>query len=310
MAKGSTQETAQESTQHAGKAQRETRAAVISLLTGALIWGLIWYPYRILRDAGIDGVVASTATYAVAFFLGLALFRRSLRAFSPSWLLFWLALAAAGCNLGYVLATLSGDVVRVLLLFYLAPLWTVLLSRLLLGERLKRFGVFVIALSLAGAATMLWPPDSGFPLPQDAADWLGLGAGFSFALLNVLSRQAQGISIEIKSMAAFVGVLFVGVLLILCGIGQPKMPDAPSTWLIIALIGGVLVAANLVVQYGLARIAANRAIVIMLSEVGIAALASWLLADEALGLREWMGGAMIVAASVFSARMESAERTP
>jgi drug/metabolite transporter (DMT)-like permease len=70
------------------------------------------------------------------------------------------------------------------------------------------------------------------------------------------------------------------------------------------------VLANLVVQYGLARIAANSAIVIMLSEVGIAALASWLLADEALGLREWVGGAMIVAASVFSARMESAERTP
>lgn len=314
MAKGSSQECTQECTQicglQAGKAQRETRAAVISLLTGALIWGLIWYPYRILRDAGVDGVVASTATYAVALALGLAFFRRSLCAFSPSWPLFWLALAAGGCNLGYVLATLSGEVVRVLLLFYLAPLWTVLLSRLLLGERLNRFGVFVIALSLAGAATMLWSPRAGLPLPQDAADWLGLGAGFSFALLNVLSRQAQGISIEIKSMAAFVGVLFVGVLLILCGIGQPKMPAAPLAWLIVVLIGGVLVLANLVVQYGLARIAANRAIVIMLSEVGIAALSSWLLADEALGLSEWVGGAMIVAASVFSARMESAERTP
>jgi drug/metabolite transporter (DMT)-like permease len=62
----------------------------------------------------------------------------------------WIELAAGGCNLGYVLATLNGEVVRVLLLFYLAPLWTVLLSRLLLGERLNRFGVFVIALSLAG----------------------------------------------------------------------------------------------------------------------------------------------------------------
>ncbi len=310
MAKGSAHESAQESTHHAGKAQPETRVAVLSLLTGALVWGLIWYPYRILRDAGIDGVVASTATYAVAFVLGLAFFRRSLRAFSPSWPLFWLALAAAGCNLGYVLATLNGEVVRVLLLFYLAPLWTVLLSRLLLGERLNRFGVFVIALSLAGAATMLWSPRAGLPLPQDAADWLGLGAGFSFALLNVLSRQAQGITIENKSMAAFAGVLFVGALLILCGIGQAKMPAAPSMWLIIVLIGGVLMVANLVVQYGLARIAANRAIVIMLSEVGIAALASWLLADEELGLREWVGGALIVAASVFSARMESAERTP
>ncbi len=285
--------------------QRERRAAILSLLAGALIWGLIWYPYRILRDAGIDGVVASTATYAIAFVLGLAFFKRSLGAFVPSWTLFWLALASGGCNLGYVLATLSGEVVRVLLLFYLAPLWTVLLSRVLLGERLNRVGAFVISLSLAGAATILWHPRVGLPVPKDAADWLGLGAGFSFALFNVLSRQAKGISIETKSMVAFAGVVLLGSLLILAGIGTPQMPAAPSVWLLLGLIGGVLVVVNLVVQYGLARVASNRAIVIMLSEVGFAALSSWLLADEALGLREWMGGAMIVAASVFSAKMES-----
>ncbi|WP_301101581.1 DMT family transporter [Propionivibrio sp.] len=284
--------------------RRETRAAVFSLLVGALVWGLIWYPYRILRDAGVDGVLASTVTYAVAFVLGLWFFRRSLAAFSLSWGLLWLGLASAGCNLGYVLATLNGEVVRVLLLFYLAPLWTVLLSRLLLGERLNRFGIFVIALSLAGAATMLWQPRIGLPVPRDVADWFGLGAGFSFALLNVLSRQARGVSIEIKAMVAFAGVVLVGGVLLLSGIGDPQIPAAPSAWLLIAMIGGVLVVVNLFVQYGLARIAANRAIVIMLSEVGFAALSSWLLADEAPGLREWVGGAMIVAASVFSARME------
>ena len=73
----------------------------------------------------------------------------------------------------------------------------------------------------------------------------------------------------------------------------------------LALIGFVLVMANLIVQYGLVRIPSNRAIVIMLSEVGFAALASWLLAGEAIGLREWVGGAMIVTASLFSARMGS-----
>jgi drug/metabolite transporter (DMT)-like permease len=42
----------------------------------------------------------------------------------------------------------------------------------------------------------------------------------------------------------------------------------------------------------------------MLSEIGFAALSSWLLAGELLGPREWLGGAMIVAASVLSAKME------
>ena len=283
----------------------ERHIAVLSLLTGALIWGLIWYPYRILRDAGIDGIASSTATYALSLVLGLFFFRRSFAKFSFSRHLLWLALSAGVCNLAYVLATLNGEIVRVLLLFYLAPLWTVLLSRLLLDERLNRVGAGVIALSLAGAATVLWQPRVGLPIPQVTADWLGLGAGFSFALFNVLSRKAREISIELKSMAAFAGVVMVGGLLMLSGIGIPQESGSPAIWLLMVLIGIVLVVGNLVVQYGLARVTSNRAIVIMLSEVGFAALSSWLLADEAIGVREWFGGAMIVAASVYSAKMES-----
>lgn len=280
------------------------RMAVAALLTGALVWGLIWYPYRLLRDAGIDGIAATTLTYSVAFALGLVFFRRSLTRLAPSWSLFWLALAAGGCNLGYVLATLNGEVMRVLLLFYLAPLWTVLLSRFLLGEGLNRFGAFVVALSLAGATTMLWHPRIGLPVPHDAADWFGLGAGFSFALFNVLSRRAQAISIEHKSLVAFAGVVLLGILLMLAGIGSAPAPAIVANWLLLGLVGSVLAVVNLVVQHGLTHVAANRAIVIMLTEVGFAALASWLLAGEALGPRDWAGGAMIMAASLFAAKME------
>jgi drug/metabolite transporter (DMT)-like permease len=105
-------------------------------------------------------------------------------------------------------------------------------------------------------------------------------------------------------MTAFLGVIVVGLVLILVGQGSPNLPQHVSVWIVAGLIGVTLVVANVVVQYGLAVVASNRAIVIMLSEVGFAAVSSWLLAGEALGLRECMGGAMIVAASVLSAQME------
>lgn len=285
----------------------ETRVAIGALLAGALVWGLIWYPYRVLRDAGVDGVMASTTTYAIALVLGLLFFRRAWRGFTPSWSLLWLALAAGACNLGYVLATLNGEIMRVLLLFYLAPLWTVLLSRALLGERLDRYCALVVLLSLAGAATMLWQAHLGLPLPQNGADWLGLGAGLAFALFNVLSRRAQNLSIESKSLAAFCGVVVLGGLLLLAGFGKVQQAPDVMTCLLLALIGAVLVVVNLLVQYGLARVAANRAIVIMLTEIGFAAVSSWLLASEALGPRELLGGAMIITASLFSAKLETRE---
>ena len=280
------------------------RSAVFALVFGALIWGVIWFPYRILRDAGIDGVMATISTYSTAFVLGLFLFRRRPLCVRFSWPLLWLAFAAGGCNLGYVLATLEGEIVRVLLLFYLAPLWTVLLSRLILGERLTHIGAAVVATSLSGAAVILWQPQIGLPLPEHGADWLGLYAGFMFALFNVLSRRVQSITIEAKTMVAFLGVVSTGVVLMLLGYGTPRLPSEPMLWGLLALLGVVLIVANLVVQFGLSRVASNRAIVIMLSEVGFAAVSSWLLADEALGLREWIGGAMILAAGLCSAKME------
>lgn len=285
--------------------KRETHLAVLSLFGSALIWGLIWYPYRLLRDAGIHGIVSSSVTCAIAFALGLLFFRRSFSRFTPSWALLLLALSSGVCNLGYVLATLTGDVLRVLLLFYLAPLWTVLFAWILLGERLSRFGAYIIALSLAGALIMLWHPHIGLPVPRDSADWLGLGAGISFALFNVLSRQVADVSIEIKSMSAFFGVVVVGGGLVLLGFAPAQIPSVFSVWTMLVAIGAVLVGASLIAQYGLARVASNRAIVIMLSEVGFAALASWLLANEVPALRDWIGGAMILAASLLSAKSKN-----
>ena len=116
------------------------RRAHFALLSGAIVWGLIWYPYRLLAQAGIDGVTSSILTYLVALSLGLLAFawRRAWRGVVPSWWLVAIALAAGGCNIGYVLATLEGEVMRVLLLFYLSPPWTVLLAPPLLAGRLGR----------------------------------------------------------------------------------------------------------------------------------------------------------------------------
>jgi drug/metabolite transporter (DMT)-like permease len=292
-----------ESTENgAGKAHQK-QVAVGALLTGALVWGLIWYPYRILRDAGIGGIPATTLTYVVALVIAVLVWRPWPTRPAHPWLMVFLALAAGGCNLGYVMATITGEVMRVLLLFYLAPLWTVLLSRMLLGERLNRFGAFVVLLSLTGAATMLWRPQTGIPLPRDAADWMGLGAGFCFALYNVLSRRVRDVPVDQRVMVSFAGVIVIG--LILGGVELPATLAAPgSAWLLVGMTGVLLLAVNLVVQFGLANTPANQAIVIMLSEVGFAAASSWLLAGEVLGLQEWAGGAMIVAASLFTTKME------
>lgn len=283
--------------------------ALVSLLVGATVWGLIWYPYRVLEGMGVSPTLGAMLTYFMAFLFGYPLLRRRLADCKPGWMLALIALVAGGCNLGYVLATVHGEVMRVLLLFYLAPLWTVLLARLLLNEKVSLPGAAVIALSLAGAVVMLWQPRLGMPLPKSGAEWLGLAAGILFASANVLIRKAHELSIESKSMAVFAGVVVAGLGALPFEPGPLVLPAA-AAWLLVGVVGLVLLATNLFVQYGLMHTPANRAIVIFLFELVVAALSSWLLAGETMALQEWIGGAMIIAASLFSGKLEERETPP
>lgn len=283
--------------------------AFSSLVAGALAWGLIWYPFRFLERAGLDGSFATLVTYGFALALGTAVFGRLPRR-RPTLVLVAIAATAGWTNLAYVLAVIHGDVVRVMLLFFLAPLWTIVFARLLLGERLRPVGGVVIALSVAGAAVMLWQPAKGAPFPGSSAEWLGLSSGVAFALSNVLARRAHEHSVIGKSFA-----VWIGVTLVCLAYGAARdgfVPDlagiSGDAWLVAALTGLVLFAVNPVVQHGLAHTSANQAIVVMLSELVFAAVSAWFLAGESVGPREWLGGGMIVAAALFSGHL--AEDSP
>jgi drug/metabolite transporter (DMT)-like permease len=141
------------------------------------------------------------------------------------------------------------------------------------------------------------------------SEWLGMAAGFLFALSNVLVRQAAHLSIEIKSLAVFAAVVVLGLLMLPFEPVTAVMQNRPlqlawEHWLQLLLLGALLLVINLVVQYGLTHTSANQAIVIFLFELVVAALSSWLLAGETMGARDWLGGAMIIAASLFSGKME------
>jgi drug/metabolite transporter (DMT)-like permease len=149
---------------------------------------------------------------------------------------------------------------------------------------------------------MLWKPQIGAPWPGSRAEWLGLVAGFLFALGNVLIRRLDTMTDAGKSIVIWAGVAAAALVhLPMASSGAQAMAAvaSPRGWLV-AGIGVVLVAMSLALQYGLARIPANRAIVILLSELVVAAIASYYLAGEMLGPRDALGAALIVGASVAS----------
>ncbi|MGH8676993.1 MAG: DMT family transporter [Burkholderiales bacterium] len=285
----------------------------LALLSGAFVWGVIWYPYRVLEHAGVGGASAAFVTYSLALLPALVLFRNQLQAFQAApLLLVAIALSAGWCNLAYVMAMVRGEVMQVMLLFYLAPLWTVLLSRVLLHERLGAVGYLVVALSLAGAMVMLWRPGDELPLPASAAQWLGLSSGVAFALSNVLSRRAKAIDVRVRSLGVWIGVSVVALPLML--ILEHPLAAVTSLgvaeWGLVVMVAAVIFSVNISVQHGLAHTPANRAIVLFLTELIFAATAASWLAGESMDRQQWLGGVMIVAATLFSGRLDTvAERS-
>ncbi|OIO78492.1 MAG: hypothetical protein COS39_06130 [Hydrogenophilales bacterium CG03_land_8_20_14_0_80_62_28] len=282
--------------------------ASLALLVAACVWGVAWYPYRLLAEAGLTGSQSSLLTYAVALAIMLAISppRRPWSSANRP-LLLAVALAAGWTNLAYVLAVIQGEIMRVMLLFYLAPLWTVLFARLILAEKAGAWGWLVIVMAMLGAVVMLYDLDGGLPFPANMAEWLGLSAGFTFALSNVLARKLKQVPTERRSVWIFAGVLLIALLPV-AGEGDLAARLAALTgfdWTLVVLTGGLLVLATFSVQYGLAHTPANRAIVILLTELVAAAFFSWYWAGEAMGVQEWLGGALIVAASLISGRMDN-----
>jgi drug/metabolite transporter (DMT)-like permease len=284
---------------------------IAGVMSGALVWGLIWYPYRVLQDAGVSGALATLITYLLAMLCGAFMLPRVWRERSTfGWWALLLVLSAGWANLGYVLAMLHGEVMRVLLLFYLAPVWTILFSFWLLDERLNRYGYFVVALSLGGAMIMLWKPCFDLPLPQNLAEWLGLSAGMGFALSNVTSRRAAHLSVETKSFSLWLGTasLTLPFLLWQGKVAEQVSAISVQSWLLLALMGLVLCATSFAVQYAVTHLPANRASVLFLFELVVAAVSSYFLAGEAMELRDWVGAALIISASLLSGRLHSPQK--
>lgn len=91
------------------------------------------------------------------------------------------------------LALLWGEVARVTLLFYLSPVWAVILALVVGRRRLDRRWWAALALGLGGAGLLLGPAAlAGGGLRLGAGNAMGLISGVLFAVTLTAARHLQG----------------------------------------------------------------------------------------------------------------------
>ena len=132
----------------------------LALMVNALIFGVSWWPFRELQGQGLHPLWATALTFVVSL-TGLMLIRPGAWRGLLQYPMLWLLVIASGLtNVGFNWAVTVGDVVRVVLLFYLMPAWVLLLAWPLLRERPGVGSLFRLALALAGLVVVLKTPAS------------------------------------------------------------------------------------------------------------------------------------------------------
>jgi drug/metabolite transporter (DMT)-like permease len=289
-------------------ARGATLLPVVALMFNALVWGTSWWPLRHFEQQGLHPLWATLLVYSLSVLVIIVLRPASLKQLINTPALWVLLLAAGTTNATFNWAVVIGDVVRVVLLFYLMPVWAVLLARLLLGEVLTRAACGRAALALAGAAVVLWPDSTagvaGWPVPRSLADWLGVLGGFSFALNNVMLRHQAHRPEEGRALAMFMGGAVVsgvlGAALARQGLVAWPLALQGLWWLAAFALAGLFLIGNLALQYGAARLRANVTSVVMLTEVVFASVSAIALGGGVLTASLLLGGAMILLAAVLS----------
>lgn len=278
--------------------------AIFSTSLIAFVWGVMWYPLRALADSGASAAAITFAIYVMVSIFGVTFFWRTLwREFNFQPILLPLLFLFGWTNFSYSWAMTEGHVMRVLLLFYLSPLWSAIFSRWLLKERLSKIGFLVIGLSLLGCAITLYQPEGGAWFTH-RYEWLAITGGMAFALGSVLSRKNHSVPIALKSATIWFGVAVMsGFTLAINHQFHDVLLFTPFHIVIILALGVTLLCTSVLAQHNITAIPVNQIMSIMLLELVFAAITAFYLAGEVVSMKEWIGGSLIVAASLLSDKM-------
>ena len=307
--------------------------AVLAMALNALVWGLSWWPLRQLDTHGLHPLWATACVFALATVVLILITPSGWRHFKQHPQLWWLMAASGLTNVGFNWAVTTGDVVRVVLLFYLMPTWSLLLAWWLLGERPTRGALMRLSLALVGVLLVLKTPDSPWPLPQDVSDVLALLAGFSFALTNIWLLRLQHtpessrmlamfgggalMALACAAVATLTGVIPAVFALPMDGFGMStiavwlsdaNMTQVIATWAPYVLgLSAAFLVSNFTLQYGAARLSAHTTAMVMMSEVVFASVSSVALGASALTWRVGLGGGMIVTAALLASHIQTSK---
>lgn len=294
----------------------------LALVGSAVLWAAGGLLVRALGASGWSALDIPTARAALALVLlatFVGLFRPAELRVNRSDVKYLLLAGVLGPGLTgplYVYCVLGAPLGVAVLLGYTAPVYAAILAWPLLGERPDRRKLLALALVTAGLVLvtgLLGPEPGGGPLPAGAVA-AGLGTGLTYALYLLFTRRLAAscspAGMQVWKLAGGLPVLLV-IRAFWPASGATPVLSPLTVGMLVAFVVGPYTIGHLLVNWGLARVQAGPASILLTVEPVVAMALGWAVLGERLEPLQLAGmGLVLTAIWLVSARQAAGRTAP
>ncbi len=239
-----------------------------------------------------------------------------------------IALSYGITNLAFNWAIAEGNVLRVVFLFYLMPIWASIFAVILIKEKPTLTSLIAIAIAIAGAYLILiydsWRTTSVsvedlFSIEKE--DFLAIVGGIFFGLGNVLIRKTTRVTSLQKTFTIFFGTFLVAAVFLIINyvlyskggfatlnlINQELFTDFNFLVIFFSFVIG-LGLANFLLQLGASKLPVYITSTLLMFEILVAMISTNILQASPLRFYEFIGGILVLVAA-FLMTLNSAKQT-
>ncbi len=275
----------------------------LTVVISCFFWGTYWIPLRYLdkgNNSSIWPIFISFLILSAILLKPLILSIKTILKNKNSYFLFGCLFSALGISL-YSESLLRGEIAKVVVLFYLCPIWGSILARIFLHQKFTTKRIISIILGFVGLVVIIGI-EQGFFLPSNLVEWIAILAGITWAVSLIFFNLAESTSGLQKTSLTIFFVPFIFLLLCFIPGGRSTIVsnnllsfNPTFIWIIMFAIFWLL-PSILLIFVSVEILDPGRVNILLAFEVVVGILSAALLTSEIIGFKELLGAFFVITA--------------
>ena len=275
----------------------------LTVVISCLFWGTFWIPLRFIDKSNNGSVWPIFIGFLLLSLILIKPLLRSLKTvfFQKNYYFLIGCLFAALAISLYSESLLRGEIAKVVVLFYLCPIWGTIFARIILNQALSLKRICSILIGIIGLEIIIGV-EEGIFFPSTVVEWIAVLAGLTWAMSTTIFHLADtSKDIDKTSLTSFLIPFFFLLLCLIPGGRNIELADnlflihPIYTWIILFTVVWLL-PSILLIYSSIEILDPGRINILLALEVVVGFISAGLLTNEVITYREYIGAILVISA--------------